>query len=121
MLGHEELGTGVQAKYSVVQLLGDVLLGRESLGAGIVDDNIESTEMLDRLLEQFADLGHFGDVGLDGDGSATHLLDVGDGRQGSLGTACIVDDDGCTSAGKMDGQTSTETSTSTSDQSNFAV
>lgn len=115
VLGHEELGTGVQAEYSVVQLLGHILLGRKGLGTSIVDDNVESTEMLQRFLEQFGDLRHLGHVGLDGHRPAAHLLDVGHGCQGGLGAAGVVHDHGGTSAGQMNGQSSTETSTGTSD------
>lgn len=55
MLTDEELGTSIEAKDRVIELLGDILGLGESLHTGIVDDNVKLAESLDGLLEESGD------------------------------------------------------------------
>jgi len=121
VLTDEELGTSVQGKDRVVQLLGDVLWFGECLHTGVVNDNIELTEVLDGLVEHLGDLRDLGDVGLDGDGLAAILLDFGNSSQRWLRTGGIVDNDAGTTCRQGLGKASTKTTAGTSDQGNFAI
>lgn len=75
VLRDEELGARVEAEDGVEVGLGDVLLGAEDLAAGVGDDDVEAAEVRERLVEEGADLGHFGDVGADRDRFAAGRLD----------------------------------------------
>lgn len=121
MLTDKELRTRVEAKDLVVQLLGDILGLGKGLHAGVVDDNVELAKVLDGLLKELGDLGGFGDVGLDGDGATTGLLNLGDCGQRRLGRAGIVDHDGSTTLREGFGKARTKTTAGTGDEGDLAV
>ena len=76
VLSDEELGSNIETEHIVESLFGDVLGFVKALGSGIGHDNVDLPEMLLGLFEQPSDLGHPGNVGLDGDGLAAKFLDL---------------------------------------------
>lgn len=78
MLCDEKLRPSIQAKNLIEHLLRDIFLVGETLHAGIVDHDVQSSKLRHRGIEQLGHLADFADVGLDGNGAAALGLDLGD-------------------------------------------
>ena len=96
-LPHEELRPRVEIEDVIVLLFRDLFRLVPALGAGVAHDDIDPTKVLLRLLEQPVDLGHLGDVGLEGNGlgpaaAGLNLLD--DFVGGGFGRLVVDDDTG---------------------------
>lgn len=101
LAGDEELATGVDAEDAVELLGGDVLDMAEGDDTGVGADDVELAEDLLGLGEHLDDLVDVGDVGLDGSGVGTGLLDGLDDLLGGLGAVGVVDDDLGTTTAKL--------------------
>jgi hypothetical protein len=75
-------------------LLGDVFEGAECVDAGVVDEDVETTVVLDCRVDNILRLARLRDITLDGDGLAAGLLDDIDGGIGARFARGVVDDDG---------------------------
>lgn len=109
LAGNEELTTGVDLEDTVEFLLGDILKVTEGDNARVGADNVELTVVLNGLLEEGDDLRDLGDVGLDGNGVTTILLDlVDDGGSGVVAVGVVHDNLG-TTLGELSGHCLSDT------------
>lgn len=121
VLGHEELGPGVDVEGPVVDLFRHVEFWVEGFDAGVVDDDVEVAEVVEGFREEAGDLADFAHVRLDGDGLATFGFDGRYDRLRRAGALGIVDRDGAASAGQLEGESGTYTSACTSDEGDLPV
>ena len=75
-------------------------MGDEVGHAGVVDEDFEVAELVDRGLDELAAVGVGAGVGLDGDGGAACGLDLIHDPLSGVGAAEVVDDDRCTQRGE---------------------
>jgi len=93
LLGDEELRSSVQSKYLIEHLLRDVFLVGETFHSSVVDDDVQSSKVRHRRIEQLGNFAGFADVGLNSNGAAACTLDVGNDSKGGFSGAGVVEDD----------------------------
>src|SRR5208282_3553232 len=76
-LGGEEEAEDVDVELAVERIFGDGFEGREFVDAGIVDENIEATVVLDGRSDDALGFSGFGNVTTNGDGFAACCGDGG--------------------------------------------
>lgn len=103
LTGNEELTTGVDLEDAVELLLGDILEVTEGDNTRVGADNVELAEVLNSLVEELDSLGDLANVGLDGNGVGTVLLDLLDDLVGSVGRVGVVDNDLGTTLAELNG------------------
>jgi hypothetical protein len=109
LTGNEELSTGVDVE-DTVELLGcDILDVAESDDTGVGDGNVNLAKVLLGLLEELDGLLDVGDVGLDGNGVGTEVLDLLDDLLGGVGGVGVVDDDLGATACELESHLTTHT------------
>ena len=109
LTGNEELSTGVDVE-DTVELLGcNILDVTEGDDTGVRDGNVNLAEVLLGLLEELNGLLDVGNVGLDGNGVGTELLDLLDDLLSSVGGVGVVDDDLGTTACELESHLATHT------------
>jgi hypothetical protein len=111
LTGDEELASGVDAEDTVELLGGDILDVAEGDDTRVGADNVDLAPDLDGLVEEGDDLVDVGDVGLDGDSLGAGLLDHLTDLLGRLDTVGIVDNDLGTTATKLLGHLTANTTT----------
>jgi hypothetical protein len=118
---NKELSTSVDVEDLVPKFLGDFLRLGKGFHAGVVDDDVEFSEVLDGLLEKRSDLSWLGDVTLNSNSLAAILLDLSDGGHGWLGRFGVVDADGSTSLSERFCHDGTKASAGTGDKGNLTI
>lgn len=103
LAGDEELAAGVNAHDAVILLFSDVLQVAEGNDARVGAADVNLAEVLNGLVEERDGLGDVGDVGLDGNGIAAHVFDLGNYLVGSFAAVGIVDNHLCTAASELKG------------------
>jgi hypothetical protein len=108
---NEELSPGVNVENAVELLWCDILHVAEGNNAGVGADNVELAEVGLGLLEHLDGLVDIGDVGLDGNGLAAHLYDFINDRLSSLRAVGVVDNNICSTLGKLESHRLSDTTT----------
>ncbi len=103
VLADEELRAQVQPEDEVEPLLRDVLGLVEGLHAAVRADDVDFAEVRNGGLEEGGDFGHFGDVGLDGDGAGAEGGDLVADAGGAVEAFDVVDDDGGAAGAEFEG------------------
>lgn len=103
LTGNEELATGVDLEDTVELLLGDILEMTEGDNTRVGADNVELAEVLNGLVEELDGLGDLANVGLEGNGIGSVLLDLLDDLVGSVGRVGVVDNDLGTTLAELNG------------------
>jgi hypothetical protein len=111
LTGDEELAAGVDLEDAVELLLGDILEVTEGNDTRVGADNVELTEVLNGLVEELDGLGDVTDVGLDGNGVGTVLLDLLNDLVGSVGGVGVVDNNLGTTLSELNGHRLANTTT----------
>jgi hypothetical protein len=83
--------------------------------AGIADHDVESAELLDHGLHHPLGVGIAADVGLDGQSSAAHFLDLADHLRGFGVVAAVVDSDAAALPGQPEGNGRADAETAAGD------
>jgi len=107
-LGGEEERLDVEVEVLVDVLGRDGFQGKELVHAGVVDEDVDTTEGLGCCGDEFGDVSGIGEVGLHGDCFAAGGLDAFDEGFGGLGAAGVVDDDGGSVCGETLGDGCTD-------------
>jgi hypothetical protein len=102
LASNKELASGVDVENAVVLLWCDILHVAEGNDTGVGADNVELAEVGLGLLEHLNDLVDIGNVGLDSNGLAAHLLDLVNDFFGGLSAVGVVDDNISTALGKLE-------------------
>ena len=124
LAGDEELAAGVDLEDAVELLLRDVLEVAEGDDTRVRDDDVELTEVRDRLVHQHDRVGDIGDVGLDGDGFAravVHLAELLADDLGRLSAVGVVDDHLGAAAGELERGLAPDASPGAGHDSDFAL
>ena len=116
----EQKAEDVDVEDLVELLFGDGLDGGELVDAGVVDENVETAEVLDGRVDDALGFGGLGDVAADGDGLATGGGDGGDDGFGAGLAGGVVDDDGCAFGGERLGDGGADTLGCAGDDCDFA-
>src|SRR5258708_21777319 len=90
-LGGEQKGFDVEVEVLIDVLDGDCFQWEELVDAGVVDEDVETAEGLDRRGDELGGLIWFGQIGLDGYGLAAFGLNALGERFGGGGAARVVD------------------------------
>lgn len=121
LLGDEELRAGVRVEHLVVALWRDFEEGGKVLSAGVGHDDINLAERLLALLEELDNLGDLANVGFDSDSVAAGGLDLLNDFLGRGLAGAVVDDDLGATLCEFDGNATTDTTTGTGHEGDFAV
>lgn len=103
MLADEELRAQIKPEDEIEPLLRDVLRLIERLHARIRTDDVDFAKVRHAFFEEARDLGHFGDVGLDGEGVGAEGADLGADAVGAVEAFDVVDDDGGAAGAEFEG------------------
>ena len=120
VLRDEVLGAAVEVEDAVEVGFGDGFLVDEGFDSRVGDDDVEAAEVSEGLGEEGGDLGGFGDVGFDGDGTGVEFgFQAGDEVVGRGGGFAVVDRDGGAARGELQGDACAETSSAAGDEGDF--
>lgn len=121
LLGHKQLASGIDCEHTVEffgRNLGDMA---KRLHAGVRNDNVEVTIVLDSLFEKGDNLCGLRDVCFNGNGFGTQGFDLGDDLVGCVCTLSVVDDQGGAAAGELESILATHTTPGAGDKGDFTV
>ena len=121
LLRNQQLTPRIDRKNSIELLDGDLGNVLERLNPCVGHHNVQFPEMADRLLEERYDFSRLGRVSGDGDSLGAEGLDfLDDGVGGARGVG-VVDDQGGTTGGKLEGILTSHTTARAGDEGHFAV
>lgn len=121
LLSHKQLTACIDHEDAVEFLgrdLGDVT---EALNARVGNDDVEMAVVLHGFLEEVDDFGGLGNVRFEGDGFGALGFDLGDDFLGGGSAFGVVDDEGGTAFGELDGVLAAHATAGTGDEGDFAV
>jgi len=121
LTGNEELTPGVNVENAVELLWRDIFHVAERDDTGVGADNVELAEVLLGLVKQLDGLVNVGNIGLDGNGLASELLDLCDNLLSCLSAVGIVDNDISTTTGELEGHCLADSTAGTSNKGDLAL
>ena len=93
----------------------------KSLDPRIRHHDVQFAEMADRLLKERGYFGGLGHVGGDGDGAGAEGFNVADDGGGGIGAVGVVDYQGGTAGGELEGVLAAQAAAGAGDEGDFAV